>query len=145
MKDTSEIQDIGTTAKEEISKSVHKINLILPDKVCEKVNHMVAYCKYFKDKKYSKSSFVLDAIQEKLERDLMDPKSVTQSDQSIFLKINPDSYDQISNQVELIRNFKASYSKKRWIEDAVLEKIENDESSCKLQLEKYQKELLENS
>jgi Arc/MetJ-type ribon-helix-helix transcriptional regulator len=121
------------------------VNLILPDKIHEKIEKLVSYRKFSDDNKYSKSDFLQQAINEKIDKERQDSTQLTKSDKSIFFKIDPTIYNQISKHVEIVKCYRNSFSNKRWMEDAVLEKIDRDEASYRSKFEERQNELLQNS
>ncbi len=77
------------------------------------------------DKGATKQNWMISAIKEKLARDLQDdslPKATT-----ITLKIDKELDEELNARVEFIKKFRQSYSRKQWIVDAVIEKLDLDE------------------
>lgn len=80
----------------------------------------------------TKQRWFTDAIKEKLLND-KDPASFPKAT-TLNVKIRNDLYQAIHARIEYIRKFRDTYSKKQWIVDAVLEKLERDENPVKLKM-----------
>jgi hypothetical protein len=86
----------------------------------------------------SKQKWVEDAIREKLTND--ETKTLIPKANTIYVKIDDNLKNQMEKRIEFMKNFCSSYSKKRWLVDAVVEKLERDEKEIDLKLSKLNKE-----
>lgn len=99
-------------------------------KLLEKQVHLT---KTLRNPATTKNTWILDAIKHKLERDencLEIPR-----ERHIGITIDENLSKRILKKVDFIRKFRTSYSKKLWVIDAIMEKLENDRDELKKMLD----------
>jgi len=109
---SAETSSVGYTVN--ISPNIH-----------ERLEKHIFLLKKLIDTSLTKQRWLLHAIKEKLDNDAMDnspPKPTT-----LHVKIDAEIDKKLLKRVEFIKKFRYSYSKKQWIVDAVLEKLDRDE------------------
>jgi hypothetical protein len=93
--------------------------------ILKKLNRHIDIYKSLIDKSTSKKTWVNKAVKEKLENDLKDEQIPKHT--SLSVKIDKGLHVALMDRVNFIRKFRESYSKKQWIVEAVLEKLEREE------------------
>lgn len=74
-------------------------------------------------KRLTKSQWVCEAIYEKLEKKI---QSSLHKQQRIHLKIPKRALDEIDAQIQILKKLHVSYSKKKWIMEAIYEKLDRE-------------------
>ena len=84
------------------------------------------------DRSTTKQRWLSNAIKEKLARD----ENNQQLPKATYLsvKIEKDTEKEIGKKIEFAKKFRFSYSKKQWIVDAILEKLDQEETEDKSKL-----------
>lgn len=83
----------------------------------------------------SKQTWITDAIKEKLAKD-KDPGNMDlPKERHLTLKINDPINEKIDAKVNILKQLQASYSKKKWLLEAIYEKLESEEPKTKQYLE----------
>lgn len=106
--------------------SKRKYTLRITRTLVERLNRHLSYLKFVKNKRFSKRSWVLDALREKIEgeknTDIPDiPKRGV-----ILLELEDELAREVDAKVRLVRDVRGSYSIKSWMVDAIEEKLERD-------------------
>jgi hypothetical protein len=97
----------------------------ISDHVHDRLERHVQILKKLIDRSATKQRWLFDSIEEKLARDIENPTVPKES--TINVKIDKEQDKQIHERIEFMKKFKCSYSKKQWIVEAILEKLERDE------------------
>ena len=87
----------------------------------------------------TKKKWLMEAIQEKLEREKEFQIDQIPKIKQISLHIPTQLNEEICKKIELIKNFRDSFSKKQFILEAINEKLNADESSTQKILKKMLK------
>lgn len=114
-----DIRDMGYT----VSVSPHIFN---------RLEQHILFVKRLSNRNETRQNWVLEAIKDKLTRDERChdiPKECR-----LNLKIDEITAQKLFKRVELIKKFRTSYSKKQWILDAILERLDREEKKIKQQL-----------
>jgi hypothetical protein len=86
------------------------------------------------DSKRSRKAWVLEAIRERLVSENLNediPK-----ERRLNISIDDPTLKKIDERVRLLKKFRTSYSKKQWILEAILDKLDKDNKKLKEQLKK---------
>ena len=139
-----------------IENSVGTYTVNISPHIHDRLERHILILKKLIDRSTTKQRWLIACIKEKL-RNEADKKEVPKAN-TINVKIYEELDKQLIQRIEFIRKFRSSYSKKQWIVDAILEKLERDEKevenklsvmrqsqadSFKQQIEQLQKELAE--
>lgn len=90
-----------------------------------RLEQLILIAKISNPGRQTKQKWVLDAIKEKLAREEKSKEIIPE--RKLNLKIDDSTFKKLKRRVELIKQFRTSYSKKQWIVDAILEKLEKDD------------------
>lgn len=99
--------------------------------IYERLEQHISILKKAVDRNITKQAWLINAIKEKLENDSIDqhvPKANTLS-----VKIEEALENLILERIEHIKKFRSSYSKKQWIIDAVISKLDRDQTKVEKQ------------
>ena len=108
----------------------------IDDHLHRKLEKHLKILKFIEHQKQSKQNWIVEAVKDKLKRDL-DLKEIPKDKRLVF-KIDNTLSKQVSKQVDILKKFKNSYSKKQWFVEAINEKLEKEESKTKEFLEEIQ-------
>ena len=114
-----DVKDMGYT----VSVSPHIFN---------RLEQHILFVKRLSNRNETRQNWVLEAIRDKLTRD--DRSQDVPKECRLNLKIDETTATKLFKRVELIKKFRTSYSKKQWILDAILERLERDEKKIKQKL-----------
>jgi hypothetical protein len=95
----------------------------------ERLERHILILKKLIDRKTTKQGWMIDSIKEKLIKDANNnqlPKATC-----LNVKIGEKLENEIMQKVEFAKKFRFSYSKKQWLVDAVLEKLDREEMEVK--------------
>jgi hypothetical protein len=103
-----------------------KYILRMHSSVMERILKHISSLKLKKSSYQSTRGWIIQAIEDKLQRDesLSTPKVPKSS--HVLLSIDGDTIERLDAQVNLIKKLKGSYSIKSWIIDAIEEKLGHD-------------------
>lgn len=100
--------------------------------IYERLDRHILILKKLIDRSTTKQRWITNAIKEKILKEANNqqlPKATT-----LNIKIAKELEDELQRKVEFIRKFRASYSKKQWLVDAILEKLDRDEKGVEAKL-----------
>lgn len=83
------------------------------------------------DRSTTRQRWIIHAVQEKLAKDVKSP--ITPKANTLTVKIDDDLKESLLKRIEFIKQFRASYSKKQWLVEAILEKLDRDEAEIEKQ------------
>jgi hypothetical protein len=95
--------------------------------LADRINKHIQLLKYLNHKIKSKQVWAEKAIQEKLEREKDLPPDEGIEDEYFHFKISDQVQKEVKQRVKLIKQFKNSYSQKKWFLEAFYEKLDQDE------------------
>lgn len=95
-------------------------------KLLEEHIHMM---KCLEDKSYTRQNWVINALKEKLHRS--NDKELLLKDRHLQLKLDQLMHENIESKVKLIKNFRRTYSRKKWIVEAIYEQLEREKEKAK--------------
>lgn len=98
----------------------------------KRIDHHMRLLKYLKNS--NKQQWIQEAVREKLEAD--ENSSEETADKFLHLKFDMDLWKQLEERVEALRMTHTTMSKKKIIEEAILEKLDREESKSKELLKK---------
>lgn len=131
--------DFDTLTKEEIEALGNSIpyTITISPHIYGRLEKHITILKKLIDRSATKQRWTSDAIKEKLLNDSkceQPPKAST-----LNVKIEKNLCKELVDRVEYIKQFRVSYSKKQWIVDAVLEKLDRDEKEVEKKLQQLKK------
>lgn len=115
-----------------IDTSVGAYTVTISPHIHERLERHILILKKLIDRSATKQRWLIDSIREKLAKDASNqqvPKANT-----LNVKIDDELDKQVLKRIEFIKKFRFSYSKKQWLVDAVLEKLERDEKEVERKL-----------
>jgi hypothetical protein len=89
-----------------------------------KIDRHVLVSKNLLKLKLTKHDWVIEAIKEKLEKQF-DSSEITQ-EKNIGLHLDPLTHQRLGKHVDMIRQCQFSFSKKKWILDAIQERLDKE-------------------
>lgn len=92
------------------------------------------------DRHATKQDWLVNAIREKMEKDITGQEIPTTH--SITVKLDARLEQMILQRIEYIKKFKFSYSKKKWIIDAIVDKLDRDEEEVEKKLLNTKQDLI---
>jgi hypothetical protein len=92
----------------------------------QKIDKQVFLLRKLKDPSYTKQRWIYEAIREKTEHDEKLGIEDIEKERRIGFKLEEGLAERMSALVERTRKFRSTYSKKKWIEEAIYEKLEKD-------------------
>lgn len=124
----------------------HKfVSIRVGENLFARVNKHIDTLKKCQDTSYSRSRWINDAIHAKLEKEIQE-NTIT-VDKHLNTRIDVKLIEMINQQVRIMKKFNSSYSKQKWIVEALSEKLEEEEQSTKKRLQELiissKKELLD--
>jgi hypothetical protein len=113
----------------EISNSLH-----------EKISHHVELLKRLDDRGYSRRRWALEAIKEQLhEEEHQVSDEDAQKKHVLSIAFPEHTHKRIEDKITAIKRFRKSYSKKKWILEALYSKLERDQQKLTKLIEEAQK------
>ncbi len=113
--------------KETVSSSGYTIEI--GENFYKKINNHVYLLRHIHKRDYSKNRWIMEALNEKLSQNLS-PTEVPRRKQ-ISLKIDANLRKNLEIKIEYIKKFRNNYSKKKFIMEALAEKLEREEEEFK--------------
>lgn len=115
-----------TDSQEEVENKF--LHLQVGEHVYDKIHNHVRKLKYLKNPSLTKRAWLHEAIRDKLNRE----KKVSDLPRKKYLSIaiDPELNKELEKRIALIRKF-IPVSKKSWVLEAILEKLESDQSKVK--------------
>lgn len=110
--------------------------IIISPYIYERLERHILILKKIIDRGMTKQRWLTSAIREKLEKDSSDtqlPKATT-----LTMKIEEELEKLMLQRIEYIKQFRFSYSKKQWLVDAIIDKLDRDEEEAEKKLSKTQ-------
>lgn len=107
-----------------------RYSVVISESLCERLNQLVMILKNFDDKKISKQKWIELAIEEKIDRD-KSLGDVIPIEKQLCIKIKKNTFLDLSRRVVKISKFRPSFSKKKYILEAVYEKLQRDEPKAR--------------
>jgi hypothetical protein len=95
------------------------------------------------DTKRTRKTWILEAIQEKLANETINDDIPKQK--RVSVEIDESTHQQLDQRVNLMKKFHTTYSKKQWILDAILEKLDKDNKKISEKLTKIKDDCNKNS
>ena len=89
----------------------------------KRISNHIKILKNLDNRSTSNQSWISNAIRKKIEKDL--DKNIPEK-KSLFMKIDPKTISEIEKRVEFIRKFHNSYSKAKWIIEAIEDQLEEE-------------------
>lgn len=103
-----------------------KYTLRITRTLVERLNRHLSYLKFVKNKRFSKRSWVLEALHEKIEEEKKSDIPDIPKRGVILLELEDGLAREVDAKVDLVREVRGSYSIKSWMVDAIEEKLERD-------------------
>ncbi len=111
-------------------------SISLGETLHKRIEKHILLLKHHKDPNYTKQIWILDAFQEKLERDGSKEDPAMAKARLLHFKINSIVHEKIQKTVDVMKKSRRSYSKKQWFVEAISEKLEREEKKMRELLEK---------
>lgn len=99
------------------------------------INH-IQILKNYESRSITSQTWIANAIKKKLERAEKFPEKELPRKKTLFVKIDPKSLEKISEQVEILKKRNGSYSKTKWIVDAIMDQLEEEYEKARELLKK---------
>ena len=117
--------------EQKISESLSFLSysITIGDNLYKRIDKHLNLLKNLEDENYTKQQWVMKALKEKLEKDesLLDiPKA-----RHLRVQVDRDTHQKLESMVNLIKNFRRSYSKKQLLVEAICEKLDREEEKAK--------------
>lgn len=125
--------EIEKTVKEEKETAEKIYTIRIGESLYERLDQHILLLNHVEQTDHSKQSWILEAIQDKLKGE--EGSSLIPKVKHVHFKVPKDLSRKIVNRVEFIRKFRDSYSKKKWILEAIEEKLEKEENKTKKLIE----------
>lgn len=93
---------------------------------------------FFKNDSQNKNEWVMEAINEKLEREQTVDIRIIPKDRFLSVKLAQPVHQKLEQRINFIRKFRSGFSKKQWVVDAIIEKLEVEEKKSRELLDKLQ-------
>lgn len=103
-----------------------KYTVTISPHINEKLDNHVLIMKKLIDRGVTKHLWIINAIEEKLAHDANQQQ--VPKVPHLNIRIDEELDKKILERIEFIRKFRKSYSKKQWLIDAILEKLDRDDS-----------------
>ena len=101
-------------------------NISISNSIYNKFTNHIRILKNLESRSTTIQTWMMNAINKKIERnEKLLEKEIPQK-RIINVKIEPKSYEKISEQVEVIKKHVGSYSKTKWILEAILDQLEEE-------------------
>jgi hypothetical protein len=116
-------------------------SVTIGDNLHKRIDKHLNLLKNLEDENYTKQQWLMAALKEKLEKDenLSDiPKA-----RHLRVQVDRNTHKKLESMVNLIKNFRRSYSKKQLLVEAICEKLDREEEKAKkllLDLKELQKQ-----
>lgn len=121
------------TKEKDLSKKQFKFCTIrLGEHFFNRLNKHISILKKFHVTGYSRGQWINDAIRVKLEKEIHN--NLISIDKFVNTRIEVQLIEMMNQQVKLMKKFNGSYSKQKWIAEALSEKLEEEEQTAKLRL-----------
>lgn len=120
---------------QELKEKKRTISLSLSEQIAKKIEkHILVRKSILKEIDVSKHKWALEAIKEKLEKE-KDIRSCLTRNKSFNFELPDHLEEKIDERVDFVKKFSKSYSRKKWLVEAFLEKIDNEDGGIKTQLD----------
>lgn len=120
----------------EIPEDMKLCSIGLDEYLFNRIEKHVLICRSLENSKKKKQQWIQEAIEEKLERE-DHPKNIPiPRDKGVNFKLPSQTYQKLEKRLKLIKKVKGSFSRKRWIIEAIEEKLERES----FKLEKFMEE-----
>ncbi len=112
---------------EKNSTGNRKIQCItLSNFVHKKLTNHIRILKNLENRSTTSQSWLSKAIENKIEKNKKDFPEKVPINKNITVKIEQKTLTELERQVEFIKRFNTSYSKTKWISEAILEQLEEE-------------------
>lgn len=100
--------------------------ITLSNFVHKKFSNHIRILKNLENRSITSQSWLLKAIENKIEKNKKDFPEEIPRNKNISVKIDPKMLGELERQVEFIKKFNTSYSKTKWISEAIQEQLEEE-------------------
>ncbi len=121
-----------------------RYNLNISNQIYKKIEKIVAMRKVLGQENKTRKGFVLEAMKEKLSKH-SDDQLLSNPYKTLRIEYDQEIEKQILKQVGWIKQRNGGHSKKKWILDAVLDKIDAEESKILSEFEDKMKNFMESN
>ena len=111
-------------------------NIAVPNFIYNKFTKHIRILKNLESRSTTNQTWITNAIKKKIEQNEKLLKSEIPQKRMINVKIDPNSYEKISEQVEEFKKHTGSYSKTKWILEAIMDQLEEESTKVKDLLKK---------
>lgn len=115
--------------------SLHGYVIEISESLYHKIEKVISTLNKLDNHNHSKRSWAIEAIQEKLRSEEVFPNFLKGKHLNLF--ISQELNKELEKKVALLKKFRKSYSKKKWIIEALHEKLEREENQAKMLIEKF--------
>jgi len=105
-------------------------NLNIPNYVYSKLSNHIRILKTLEDRSTTNQTWIMNAIKEKIEKNREMLKKEVPPKKTISVKIDLNTLVEIDQQVSLLKSYKGSYSKTKWIIEAIMDQLEKEKEKA---------------
>ena len=113
-------------------RSIKFCSIRVGENLFKRINKHVDALKKCKDSNYSRSRWINDAIKDKLHKEIQE--NTISIDKHLNTRIDLKLIEMIHQQVKVMKKFNSSYSKQKWLLEALSEKLEEEEQLTRKRL-----------
>lgn len=125
-------ETVSIKHNDEAEQTSLRYTVVISPYMHKRLDRHIFIIKKLIDKKLTKHNWLLDAINEKLKNEA--PYEEVPTANTITIKMDHKFEQLILQRIEYIKKFRKSYSKKQWISDAIIDKLERDEEHVEKKL-----------
>lgn len=103
----------------------------------KKIDKLIRILNAFDNRAHSKQSWILEAVNEKLNVEESSKKENIPVSKYLKLSMEVPLRKKIEDKVSLLKQFKNSYSTKKWLLEAIFEKLEREEYMAEKLIENF--------
>jgi hypothetical protein len=119
--------------KQDIRKT-HNINIA--NSLYTKLSNHIQILKNFENRSTTNQNWIANAIKKKIEKTENSLENGIHQKNTICIKIDPNSLEKITEQVEILKKHTGSYSKTKWILEAIMDQLEEEQEKARELLKK---------
>ncbi|MBA3816882.1 MAG: hypothetical protein H0X29_10275 [Parachlamydiaceae bacterium] len=114
------------------TNKIHQYSVSISPHLHSKLEQHIFVFKKLLKPGYTKQQWLIEAIEEKLKND--DPDKEVENEKRVSFRIDALTKKILEKHVQQISYFRSSYSKRKWILDAIQEKLDLEEKAVKKKL-----------
>ncbi len=101
-------------------------NLNISNSIHSKLSNHIRILKSLEDRSTTNQTWIMNAIKKKIEKNEKMLQNEIPQKKTITVKIDPNTLEKITEQVTILKKYKGSYSKTKWILEAIMDQLEEE-------------------